>query len=545
MTPGRCTRVEPSDDEIRAALAARDVDTVVRLADKMWHALPTAYAAELLDMLSDLPDKLVCNRPRLLLAGLVAHHTRHSRTDGVLSRGVLPAVRAHGRRYARSAARFTRREDVLTAGVWAIVSARLSGAYAEADRVAERVERVLDAHESPEPGPWSPDRAHSRPGLLPLHRGVTAALAGELDVAVQHLTRAHEEAGPAPYQHFAGVEAASVAALVTAAQGHHDLARTWLRRQEEHGAVPEPLRGVLTHGGAIARALLAIDALDGAAAARRLDAAGDAADAGELWPFLAAARADHDTLFDDPLKGLLRLEEACFAHGTRVDRCSTAGHRITRARADLLARAGEGTQVLQLAEAHPQVVTLAVPAATVHLAADDHHRAVRVAARAVRDPGVTPRDAASLWLVLAAAQLRLGRVDDALVAAQTADDLGLVARFPRAVALLPEEDREALTQAGALRAADVLPALPAPSRDVSLVRLTRREDVVLHALAEGGTMPAVARRLGVSVHTVRSQASSLYAKLGATSRAEALARAEHLGLVDRDRDQRSGSPGRA
>jgi DNA-binding NarL/FixJ family response regulator len=55
--------------------------------------------------------------------------------------------------------------------------------------------------------------------------------------------------------------------------------------------------------------------------------------------------------------------------------------------------------------------------------------------------------------------------------------------------------------------------------------LTPREAEVLGAIAEGLTNKAIARRLDISLHTVKFHVESLFRKLGARSRTEALAKA--------------------
>jgi DNA-binding CsgD family transcriptional regulator len=55
--------------------------------------------------------------------------------------------------------------------------------------------------------------------------------------------------------------------------------------------------------------------------------------------------------------------------------------------------------------------------------------------------------------------------------------------------------------------------------------LTPRELEVLAALAEGMTNKAIARRLNISLHTVKFHVESLFRKLGARTRTEAVARA--------------------
>jgi DNA-binding NarL/FixJ family response regulator len=55
--------------------------------------------------------------------------------------------------------------------------------------------------------------------------------------------------------------------------------------------------------------------------------------------------------------------------------------------------------------------------------------------------------------------------------------------------------------------------------------LTPRELQVLAALAEGLTNKAIARRLEISLHTVKFHMESLFRKLGARTRTEAVAKA--------------------
>jgi DNA-binding CsgD family transcriptional regulator len=55
--------------------------------------------------------------------------------------------------------------------------------------------------------------------------------------------------------------------------------------------------------------------------------------------------------------------------------------------------------------------------------------------------------------------------------------------------------------------------------------LTPREIEVLAALAEGMTNKAIARRLNISLHTVKFHVESLFRKLGARTRTEAVAKA--------------------
>ena len=70
------------------------------------------------------------------------------------------------------------------------------------------------------------------------------------------------------------------------------------------------------------------------------------------------------------------------------------------------------------------------------------------------------------------------------------------------------------------------------SRTIGLANdaLTRRERVVLAELAEDVTLEEIATRLFVTRNTVKSQVRSVYRKIGASTRAEAVAWAIEHGI---------------
>jgi DNA-binding NarL/FixJ family response regulator len=70
----------------------------------------------------------------------------------------------------------------------------------------------------------------------------------------------------------------------------------------------------------------------------------------------------------------------------------------------------------------------------------------------------------------------------------------------------------------------------APRSEGPSAPLSEREREVLSLLVSGATNKEIAGRLYLSPHTVKEHASTLYRKLGARNRAEAVQRAERLGL---------------
>jgi len=119
---------------------------------------------------------------------------------------------------------------------------------------------------------------------------------------------------------------------------------------------------------------------------------------------------------------------------------------------------------------------------------------VVLADRMPRDPpaGVLPRDVSAAWLDLA---LRA-------VAG------GLLVRAP-----WPRES------------SGFVPALEESP-------LTPRETEILTLIGQGMSNKAVARHLGISVHTVKFHLEALFARLGATNRAEAVAKGLLGGVIE-------------
>ena len=106
--------------------------------------------------------------------------------------------------------------------------------------------------------------------------------------------------------------------------------------------------------------------------------------------------------------------------------------------------------------------------------------------------GVLPREVSAAWLDLA---LRAGAG-------------GLLVRAPR-----PRQS------AGFVAAVEESP-------------LTPRETEILTLIGQGMSNKAVARHLGISVHTVKFHLESLFDRLGATNRAEAVAKALLGGVIE-------------
>jgi len=108
-------------------------------------------------------------------------------------------------------------------------------------------------------------------------------------------------------------------------------------------------------------------------------------------------------------------------------------------------------------------------------------------------------------------------VDDPLLADRLASLLGGVAGLR--LAARGEAAKVAVTSRG-------------HQGEPSGIELTPRERDVLVLMAEGASNKAIARRLGISVHTAKFHVGSLLDKLDATGRTDAVAHAARRGVIN-------------
>ena len=76
------------------------------------------------------------------------------------------------------------------------------------------------------------------------------------------------------------------------------------------------------------------------------------------------------------------------------------------------------------------------------------------------------------------------------------------------------------------------PGFAAAEEEGPPVLLTPREMEILTAISEGLSNKHIARRLGISTHTVKFHLEAVFAKLDAGSRAEAVAKGLRRGLIE-------------
>lgn len=394
---------------------------------------------------------------------------------------------------------------------------RRHGRIEEALRNAEHAEALLARVH---PGPL----AAAPPALrhVALQAGTTRLLAGDLTAADRDLAWAVQEPTD---DHLVGRFAAGRLALAAVTRGDRLAGARWAERwRDAGGADPAGRAAAVLHG------LQGLGAGGGPAAA---DLAATVRVDDELWPFAVWARTEHALLRGGRTR--LRAElaalrdhpggrsrtpwTASLVTACEADLCTSLGR--TAAAAALLDGAGPGSSYLTLARARHHVVAGEAERAVGLL--DGLLGRVRTTTLA-RVEGLALLAWAAGTPAAAASALR-----EAVEQARAERLLSPFARVPRDL-LRRHVDLPSLRP--------VLTALDesgvrepfAPAETVAV--LTPRERAVLRCLARGLSLEQAARELVVSRNTVKSQTAALYRKLGTSGRAEMLARARRLGLVE-------------
>lgn len=264
-----------------------------------------------------------------------------------------------------------------------------------------------------------------------------------------------------------------------------------------------------------------------------------------VWSVRAALAGWRAALWGDLAAGLDGLS-------TGVARLSIVGREqdepmgsamLSRARVLLLTKAGAFGAATQAVASLPEAMRL-VPQSRIHLWAGQFKQAIRLADGGPYQMGLEISDRYRLRVVRAAAALLDGTCDQVL----RADAVREVKRLLPLetfvhLALLPKPARDALLDIvrpeltpGEIPDFDLLDVRLAQLNDagfneVRLLHLTDREEILLPMLATEDSVPEIARKLQVSVNTVRKQVATLREKFTADTRAELVRRATTYGAI--------------
>jgi LuxR family maltose regulon positive regulatory protein len=439
-----------------------------------------------------------------------------SRPDEVRRRAASPDVR-----------------NDLNLGIVQLFVLRRAHRLDEALDVAHRLQGIAAAARVARPGDVSDLLAP-----IFLLTAIVHELSGDVVGAIAALRWAAETAETSVLRGSARHTAAHLA-MDLALLGDLDEAETWLERSQLAPMVDGWVSPRARIAATIAELLIATGRLDGERARdalRRLLSDTDPLD--ELWPAVLFARGQYALMWGNRLAG---IQQMVSERASRPD-WAAAGSDL-----DALMRAAEVDLLLSLGLHDRAVRAIEVtarasqplsngPRARAALLSGDPAAALELVRQCLLGAPTARRTRDELLILGAVALHRLGRAEEAEVTlASAAAEVSRPAL--QAFAMVPRADLRALAPrasaasgiAEQLERAGVTDAFPVSTTPV---RLTRREQVVLRYLASGLSRDAIAQRLSVSSNTVKSQTHSIYRKLGARSRIQAVLIAREQRLLD-------------
>ncbi|MCA1008309.1 LuxR C-terminal-related transcriptional regulator [Rhodococcus hoagii] len=505
---------------LRCAADAENWELAVELLSQHAATLASSHVEVLRDALLAFPESALDAQP-----GITALHDLMRQLSGDPSNDVSPYDTA-------DLLDLTVAEDpreALTVVGNRILLQRLGGDYETAADQTRRlhgsVRRLLDTE---------PDSITDLLPFLRVQSGLTYQLAGDFAESTVELRLAHR-LGAARRMDYITRNAAGNSALNWAFAGELQRAHDWLATEDKTPPVDEWTEALIRIGGAVARALTAIDSLDLDTAGYAIDSLRELPEVAELWPFVTFARCRYAIATGAPALGLGALAEFAEArtraNGTFVRSLLDAIEIEVRLALCDVARARALADSVSC-----ETPWGVVAVARTYLLTGDHQAAITTCRK--YDWLGTPYARAHLeaLLIEAVAACRLGREADALRAwshaCSIADRTGIQGAFAtierRAVVALGERaGRPSPTLAQFLAA----PAVEHYPTTLEFPQLTARERTVLDGVARGLTVGQIAALMFLSTSTVKTHKRTLYRKLDAHTRAEAIDRARTFGFL--------------
>jgi LuxR family maltose regulon positive regulatory protein len=511
--------VPSAPPELVAAVLARDWARVGAIVDADWLALLVDYMPTVHWMYRLLPLEVVENHA-MLKAG----------RDLVLlglTTGKVPPV--PGPINVAALGQSSAALQILGAATASITVLGLGGSYRAACALVDQAIAIAaEAGKS-----QGADLLESLP-TFKLMWGIALQLGGDLPGSVNQLSSSYY--GNCRLRHGdLARDAAGKAALSCAMRGECIEATSWLERE---AALPEPegwLSELAPVAGRVARAIVALESLDRVGAAAALDRVRALHFRDGHWPFVAVAFAHFGRIFGSPQEAVQQLRDSLATHQGAIGD-GIAGPLLLCAELDLLLALGQGDRAVRLlAETEFSSPQLAVITARVSLLGGQAEEADVVAAEEL-SVDHTPRVRMELILIRVIARSRLGDergsrvlLSEALELSHRYELLSPFAAVPRE--LLTEMSSELPALDPIVELLDRSSARQLYPDRLLLTELTPRELIVLRELSTRSTLAFISEKLFVSLATLKSQRNSLYRKLGAHSRSEALERAYERGLL--------------
>lgn len=508
---------------LRHALAAQDLDAATGVLRR--YALHMADASEresTIETLRGIGSAKLARYP--IVAMVLALAYMSSGVHRAKGLEMLAAAMAGVRNLAKGLPP----PDRMLLSMLEVVALRVGGRVATAEAVARRALARYEALSDDDL-----EAIGDFEGTMLAHFALTLVLAGHTESAGAVASRAvtasarRESAAGEGY-------ALGVAACVNVAEGDFRQAALLVRRSIGTGWIEREPSAYATTPLRLAQAAVEFERLDLAAGREALAPILSEAETSEFWPHIVSMATMFDLLAGDAALSLGKLR-AVLSRQRNLPPTNPAGQWALDAAAGWLHLAlGDGAAALRAVGRYREKSgAQALMRARIHLARGQSEAVLHLTAR-VTD-GDSPRQRFDAGVLALAVRLRLGDTEDTERRLRELAGMSSVFNLVSPVALLPAPDLERVRAAAgahgvALGVPDGFRALV--QGDLAAVDLTAREAAVLRELEATGNAAAIAAVLFVSVNTVKSQLRSLYRKLGASSRNEALSAARHYGLLN-------------
>jgi len=424
-------------------------------------------------------------------------------------------------------------KDALSIACVQSIMLRMAGEYGLAAETTRRL-----SHLSRSALENNPEAVSAQLPLMRLQWAINFQLSGRLTESTIKARMAYHGALSHGVDFIARNSAGS-AALNWALAGEPRQAAYWFELEQKH---PDPggwLEPVVKIAGLTARVLEALDTLDFDDARGTLTELGLPSDTEELWAFVVYAHCQFALTSGDRTSALLLLHNAIEAHSMQYTASSFALPLLQSAEIDLLLALGEGNKAAALAKeiidpaTNPWTLT---SVARLRQRIGQNEAAVALCHQFDWSGESYPRAQMESLLVQAVAHSELGEprlaAQEWSRACSIADQTGLLRSFAT-IASADVEKLESTAKTNSPALAEFAKKRPAESfpEIVRIVELTEREQKVLSLLALGMGSAAMADKLYVSVNTVKTQLRTLYKKLDAHNRNEAITKARQLRLL--------------
>lgn len=501
---------------LESAVVSDDLMLATHVVKSSWFTLLRRHGAQIRETLGSVPLSRLRPYPLLVMLLAICNNSIGVRRVRGLQ---LFAIAASAAKSAKGEMSLSDRVFLCAAESSALrVLGFHSRAVPPAQRALEAVERLPT------------DEAEEYREQLPLiyaQLGITFYYGGELGLALEVLgmglalaESGHREAGFSSLAMLAGIHALN---------GDIPEARRYVELARAGGWPDELLDGYQGTFYRVAEAVIALEELDVDAAKRQVEVFAPHRATSEHWIAMARVEAMVALQAGEAAAGLAQLDSSVAEHG-RAGQTPKARRALSTVRMLLhlaLGNTEAAREVLHRDAAEASARTV-VDRARLALVTEQTGEALRLTREAVRlTPSSRVRSEAAV-LDAVALQRTVGEAHSRL-AVDRASALLVDRGQLLPLTLIPPEDLERLTEA--------FPGSPTPRRLTSVIRhgaappaLTPRERVVLRALVRSNSTPAIAAALSVSTNTVKTQLKSLYRKLGASNREQAIAiaTAHHL-----------------